>query len=52
MQTAAQVGAEFRMDPVAILEERDEFRTAIRVAALNFNSKQREKQMKEARKGR
>lgn len=49
---AAQIGAEFRMDPVAVLEERDEFRTAIRVAALQFNARQREQQMKEARKGK
>lgn len=50
---AAQIGAEFRMDPVEILRERDEFNTAVRVAAMNYNSEQRRKQMERIRsKGR
>lgn len=51
VQVAAQIGAEFRMDPVFVLEERDEFKTAVRVAALTYNSKQRAKQARAAQKG-
>lgn len=52
VQLAAQIGHEFKLDPVAVLEEVDEFRVAVRIAALLYNAKERERAAKAAQKKR
>lgn len=41
MQTAARIGSEFSLDPVAVLAEEDPFLWALRIAAFNVIQKDR-----------
>ena len=52
LQDAANIAHMFQIDPLVVLDERDEYRTAVRYAAARHIARQQQEQADRMKRGR